>query len=393
MSPVWRVRLFIFFLALLAAVMGYLYFTQRLTPEERAAQQQALIPATPEPTPTPDTTIVNFAQILAVPYDLDAEPDASQAAIMDFIAVNKPGVVTLFGSQIATESASETITEILSLNVPEEQPLIAVDHEGGTVQRLSGEGFTRLPTWKRVCDQSPDVRQASLATSAAELRNVGISVVYAPVVDVADSNSILRDRVCSGDPAIVTTAAVDYIKAFQDENILPVIKHYPGLGSATVDTHNQIGSVTITEKDTIPFKSILDVYPSLGVMSAHIQVTNQGLKLPCSLSVSCIGQIFELYPEAVVFSDALEMKAAAYNPQNPDKPKALETVAVEAIAAGTNVLVFGEDVTAKDLEGVLSRIKLEYTSSSDFRNKVNASVAKIKMLKDHYKPVTSATEN
>ncbi|MDQ5951560.1 MAG: hypothetical protein QG639_841 [Patescibacteria group bacterium] len=392
MSPVWRVRLFIIFLALIAGGMGYLYFTQRITPEERAAQRQAQLPVPPESTPVPDTTLVNIAQVLAVPYEVDAEPNASQAAILDFIADYKPSVVTIFGSQISTESASQAISEILNQAVPEEQPLIAVDHEGGTVQRLNGEGFTRLPTWKRVCDQTADVRQASLATSAAELRSVGVSIVFAPVVDVADSNFVLRDRVCSGDPDLVSSAAVDYIEAFQDQSILPVLKHYPGLGSATVDTHNQIGSVTVTEKDTRPFKVILDRYPSLGVMSAHIQVENQGLSVPCSLSSSCIGQIFELYPEVVVFSDALEMEAASYNPQNANNPKPLDTVAVEALAAGTTVLVFGQDVTAEQLESVLSRIKLEYTSSSEFRNKVNLSVAKIELLKDHYKSQT-ALEN
>jgi hypothetical protein len=86
------------------------------------------------------------------------------------------------------------------------------------------------------------------------------------------------------------------------------------------------------------------------------------------------------------------MEAASYNPQNANNPKPLDTVAVEALAAGTTVLVFGQDVTAEQLESVLSRIKLEYTSSSEFRNKVNLSVAKIELLKDHYKSQT-ALEN
>lgn len=387
MAPVWRVRLFIFVLALIAAGMGYLYFTQRISPEERAAQR-ATPPPSSQPIATPDTTVVNPAQMIAVPYDVNLGVGASQSAVLNFIADNKPGIVILFGSKLSQTQAKDAITEVLEQNVTEEQPLIAVDHEGGLVQRLSGEGFTVLPTWKRMCTQSEEVRQESLATSAAELRAEEISIVFGPVLDVAESNNVLKDRICSGDPEVVSGAALDFIGAFQKENILPVLKHYPGLGSAAFDTHTQIGSITITEKDTTPFKNILDKYPSLGVMSAHIQVENQGLKLPCSLSVSCIGQLFELYPQVIVFSDALEMEAARYNPQNPDQPKSLETVAIEAIMAGSDVITFGKGVTPAQLEGVLSRMKQEYTRSSEFRNKVNQSVAKIENLRAEYKPIT-----
>jgi beta-N-acetylhexosaminidase len=386
MSPLWRVRILITFLAILAIGMGYLYFTKRISPEERAllAEQQ---PPETTVTPTPDTTLVNFAQLLAVPYDLDQSPSASSGAMLDFIGDNKPGFVTIFGSQIASSSASEVITEIFNETVPQERPLIAVDHEGGRVQRLNGLGFTKLPTWRRVCGQTADVRQAELASSAAELHVVGISIVFAPVVDVSDSNAILKDRTCSGDPALVSDAALDYIAAFQQENILPVIKHYPGLGNALLDTHDDFVTTTITEKDIAPFKTILDTYPTIGVMTAHIGVENQSAVLPCSLSSGCVGQLFELYPEVAVFSDALDMKGASYNSINPDKPKTLETVTIEAINAGTTVLVYGQDVTAADLESVLSRIKVEYTSSSDFRTKVNVAVEKIVTLKKQYSPV------
>lgn len=383
MSPLWRVRIFIIFLALATIGMGYLYFTQRISPEERARLIASSTTPQPTPTPAPDTTVVNFAQLLAVPYDLDAS-EASTTAMLDFISTNKPGFVVLFGSRIATQSAEAAVSDIFEQVTPQDRPLIAVDHEGGSVQRLNGTGFTHLPTWKRVCDQTKEVRMTELATSAAELHKVGISVVFAPVVDVADSNIILRDRVCAGDPTVVAEASLDFVQAFQNQHILPVLKHYPGLGSATIDTHSQQGTVSITDQDTEPFKTVLDTYPAIGVMSAHIVVENQGIDVPCSLSVTCIGQLFELYPETVVFTDALEMKAALYNARKPDTPKTLATVAVEAIQAGDTVLVFGQDVSAEDMQKVLERIRIEYTSSSEFREKVNQSVKKIEQLKTQY---------
>lgn len=393
MSPVWRVRALIFLLALLAGAMGYAYFTQRISPEERAAQEAAqIVETSPTPTPGPDTKIVNFAQMLAVPYDLDEASSASTEAMLDFISINKPGMVVLFGTRISTSSATTAVTTIFNETVTEDRPLLAVDHEGGSVQRLNGEGFTSLPTWKRVCGQTSEVRQEFLATSAAELHTLGVSVVFAPVLDVSESNNILRDRACSGDPEIVTEASLDFISAFQKEKILPVLKHYPGLGTATIDTHKNLGSVLISEIDIAPYKNILDRYPRIGVMTAHIAVENQASEIPCSLSASCVSQLFQLYPDVVVFSDALEMQAALYNPRKPESPKSLESVAIEAIKAGNTVLVFGQDVTAVDLDRVIARMKLEYTNSSDFRNKVNTAVAKISQLQSEYSQV-SESEN
>lgn len=387
MAPVWRIRLLILVLSLIAAVMGYLYFTQRLTPEERLAAELQSAPE-PTPTPTPVPTVVNFAQMLAIPYEIDSDSVASAGALLNFIETNNPGFVVLFGDQISTASATEAITDVLNQTPEEKAPLLAVDHEGGRVQRLNGQGFTRLPTWKRICEQTEDQRHSILATSAAELKDARINIVFAPVIDVAESNLILRDRICSGDPELVGDAALDFIDEFQNQNILSVIKHYPGLGSATVDTHTDLGSVTVTATDVLPFKTVLDRYPEMGVMTAHIAVENQSANIPCSLSVSCVSQLYDLYPDVVVFSDALEMAGARYNTRAPEVEKSLATVAVEAVMAGNTVLVFGQDVSAEELDTVLTRMKLEYTNSSEFRDRVNNSITKIKKLREQYLPVS-----
>lgn len=380
MPPVWRTRLFILFLALAAIGMGYVYFTMRLSPEERRAMEQAALQPESTPTPTPDLKVQNFAQLLAIPYSFDA-PTASQAATLSFIGGNTPGFVVLFGENIDVDQAAETISEIENEKLDADKPMIAVDHEGGRVQRLNGEGFTTLPTWKRVCGQTPAQQVAEFASSSAELRSAGVNIVFAPVVDVADNNRILKDRVCSGDPKQVSEVSLRFVDAFQKQNILPVIKHYPGLGSATLDTHTEFSSVVIEEKDVFPFKAILDQYPKLGVMTAHVGVDNQIATVPCSLNFSCVNQLFELYPDVIVFSDALEMAAAAYNANTPETPKSLEQVTIDAILAGNTVVVFGPEVTVDKLEKILSRMKQEYTSSNEFRTRIDTAVLKINTLR------------
>lgn len=383
MPPVWRIRLVMFLLTLAAIGMGYVYFTQRLTPEEMAAMEQAARPVQPTPAPTPTTPAVNFSQLVAVPYSLDTT-EASQEAMLSFISEYKPGFVVLFGESISQDSAAEAIREISNEHLPADEPLIAVDHEGGRVQRLNGSGFTVLPTWKRICGQTDAQQTAELASSAAELKQLGVNIVFGPVVDVAESNLVLRDRVCSGDPEIVSSVALKYVDIFQEQNILPVIKHYPGLGKATQDTHDEFTAVTITEQDVMPFKAVLDRYPSLAVMTAHVGVTNQEKVVPCSLSYSCVNQIYELYPDTTVFTDALEMAGAAYDVKNPDTPKSLPEVTIEAILAGNTVVVFGPEVTKAELEQILTRMKLEYTSSSEFRERIDQSVTKIQKLREAY---------
>jgi beta-N-acetylhexosaminidase len=391
MPPVWRIRLVIIFLTIAAAGMGYVYFTQRLTPEERLALEQAATQSAVTPMPAPEPTAKNFAQLLAIPYSFDTS-SASQAATLSFIAQNTPGFVVLFGEDIDVDTATETISEIKNEKLSADRPLIALDHEGGRVQRLSGQGFTVLPTWKRVCGQTPAQQTAVFASSSAELKTAGVEIVFAPVVDVAENNIILKDRVCAGDPEKVSEVSLRFVDAFQKQHILPVIKHYPGLGSATQDTHSQFTTVLIEDEDVFPFKSILDQYPKLGVMTAHVGVENQIPDVPCSLSFSCVNQLFELYPDVIVFSDALEMIAASYDGNKPETPKTLEQVTIDAILAGNTVVVFGPEVTVQQLEKILSRMKQEYTNSNEFRTRIDVAIDKINSLRAQYEPEQDITQ-
>lgn len=376
----WRVKAFIGLLLLATIMMAYLRFNrERFNRNAPAAQ----IEVTPNPEPsvveaTGSGKLQSFARLLAVPYQVDEA--ASSSAALDFIAQFKPGFVVLYGEKITVAAAAEAVEEIHNQVDEAEWPIIMVDHEGGSVQRLSGDGFTVLPSWKRMCDQTAELRQANLASSAAELAAVGINVVLAPMVDVANSNSVLKDRVCDGDPSVVSAAATDYVAAFTDQGIMPVLKHYPGIGSVNTDLHNKFTTVEVTENDVEPFKMVLDQYPEIGVMTAHVGVENQLPEVPCSLSFSCVNQVFELYPLVMVLADAIEMESALYNGGNTDLPKSLSTAAKEAILAGNHVVLFGPSVSTPALEKVLSHLQTEYTSSEEFRIRVRTAIERIDKL-------------
>lgn len=374
----WRIQGLILVLFLAAVMMGFLRFNRDRINQNFPAAQVEVSPSPESEVLTESPEIHNFATLLAVPFDL-SQP-ASHSAMLDFINVNRPGMVILFGENISQEDAAATIQEIKGQITNGRAPIIAVDHEGGSVQRLSGEGFLNLPSWKRMCDQTQELRQAALASSAAQLASVGVDVVLAPMVDVAESNPALRDRVCDGDVEVVSSAAEDYVVAFTDVGINPVLKHYPGIGSVGTDLHQRFTTVEITTKDVEPFKNVLDSYPKIGVMTSHVGVENQITGVPCSQSFPCVKQIFELYPSVFVISDAIEMSAATYNPANERMPKSLAAATIDAILAGNHLVSFGPSVTADDLNNLLDILKTKYTSSEEFRIRVDEAATRINQI-------------
>ncbi|HEX7018320.1 MAG TPA: glycoside hydrolase family 3 N-terminal domain-containing protein [Patescibacteria group bacterium] len=373
--------LFIFFLGLCALLLGYNYYVQPfkdLFNPEPAAQ----VEVEPEDTLsaadqllTQLSTTEKVWQVLAVPYTVSASPSAS----LEDIVARKPGMITLFGDRIGTESAMAVREQIAAGDRGERRdqlPIwLAVDHEGGRVQRLSGPGFTRVPSWQELCQLEPDTRQIILEKTATELSVAGIDLIFAPMVDVASGSAVLGNRVCSDDPAEVISASQQVVTLFTDQGILPVIKHFPGIGSTTRDLHTTFDRVTVTEDDALIYRQLLTQFPRLGVMTAHVGVVNQYPDLPCSLSPACVGELQNNFPAALIFTDALEMKAAAYTASGT--PKNLESISTEAITAGNNVLVYGSGVTLSELSTIAKTLEARAATDSAFLNRINNSVRKI----------------
>ena len=385
--------LFIVILALLAFALGFNYFKQPFLQGYNEAKKQAIeegyAPAVP--TLTPKETLFEsmsprekISQVLAFPITLEEseQNDWTQETQqrLSWISENHPGFVTLFGKNISFTSAEKGISTIYDrssqYDIP---PLIAVDHEGGSVQRLNGEGFTVLPSWNEVCRTDPAENKRVFEKSAYELQRVGVDIVFAPVLDLGENQAILQSRVC-GDYVTTLERAQDYILAFSAQKVMPVVKHFPGIGSIRFDLHGRFEDVDLTAQDTQAFKDILDRFPNIGLMTTHVGITGILEETPCSLSEVCLGKLTGLYPETLFVTDALEMDSARYQP-NTAEEKSLADVSKEAILAGNNMLVFGEDVSLEELDGILKSLEIEYTQSEVFRKKLDMSVAKILLLK------------
>jgi beta-N-acetylhexosaminidase len=200
--------------------------------------------------------------------------------------------------------------------------LIAVDHEGGRVQRFR-EGFTRLPPVRllgRVYDE--DRRDAlALAQSigwlmAGELLAVGVDFSFAPCVDLDYGVSeIIGDRAFHGDPDAVAALAVATLSGMRESGMAAVAKHFPGHGAVVADSHVALPvdrrQFADLEADMRPYRPLISNNIA-GIMAAHV-VFPAVDALPASLSRHWITGILrgELQFHGCVFADDLTMAGAA----------------------------------------------------------------------------------
>jgi beta-N-acetylhexosaminidase len=215
--------------------------------------------------------------------------------------------------------------------------LIAVDQEGGVVQRLK-EPFTRIPGARKLGEGSSPGEVAALSrTVARELALVGINMNLAPVLDVArEPTCPLWARSYSSDPEEVAVFGEAAIRGFLEGGVLPVAKHFPGLGDSTVDSHQVLPTAQDPDperaRDLLPFRRAVAA-GAPAIMTAHLQVPAWDVPTatlsPVALKHWLRGR---LGFQGVVLTDDLEMGAIASATTVPD-------AACQALAAGADCLL------------------------------------------------------
>ncbi len=391
---------FIIVLSFIAVLLGYNYFKTPFISEEQARQQQAnnLAQEDIEPTPTlmPDekmfeelSDMAKVAQLIAYPLVIDQQLteelsgqevclECNQSTQLEKIRRIKPGIITIFGTNVATNSAELTIDQIKESSASGSvDPLLAVDHEGGKVQRLSGSGFTQLPDWRSVCQLDISEQKTLFEKSARELASIDINIVFAPVLDMARPGSYLGDRACT-DEDQVKQAAQTYIESFGKYRIMSVVKHFPGIGQADQDPHLSSETIALEPKDTQIFQSILEQYPNIGVMVTHVRLEDKLDDKPCSLSSTCLSKFDQVFTDLTVFTDALNMESAL---ESKEERLSLSQAAEQALLAGNHVLVFGKMTDTAQIAKVLKDLTDKYQTDESFKKLVDNKVKRVLRLK------------
>jgi beta-N-acetylhexosaminidase len=244
--------------------------------------------------------------------------------------------------------------------------LIAVDHEGGRVQRFR-EGFTRLPAARLLGRQYDEDRRDGLALAqsvgwllAAELRAVGVDFSFAPCADLDYGVSeIIGDRAFHSDPDSVAALAVATLTGMREAGMAAVAKHFPGHGAVVADSHVALPvdrrEFADLEGDIRPYRPLIDNNVP-GIMAAHV-VFPAIDALPASLSKRWITGVLrgELGFHGCVFADDLSMAGAVAFGNVVERAEL-------AIAAGCDVLPICNDRHSVEL--ALDRLGAEAVSAA-----------------------------
>ena len=250
----------------------------------------------------------------------------------------------IFSSNIKNTEQIKNLTKQLQSIAPRKL-LIAIDQEGGEIQRLKPEhGFASIPSHKELASGDEQTTYEIAYDLGKRLSNLGINVDFAPLLDVdvnPESPAIgAKSRSFSSNPEIVTKFANAFAKGLSDAKIIYSYKHFPGHGSATGDTHEGVTDITTTYQDyeLIPWQQTLkQSSPYATVMVAHV-INNNFDTLPASLSKPTIQMVRDMGFNGVIVSDDMDMGAIA-------NKYGMETAIEMAINAGNDILVFGNNLT------------------------------------------------
>lgn len=265
---------------------------------------------------------------------------------------------------------------------------VCIDQEGGKVNRLKEKyGFTRSITAEATGkSKSLDSARFYAEATAATLAGLGFNVNFAPCVDVAvePTNPVIvkSGRSYSPNEDTVALMAKEFIKQHRKFGVVTVLKHFPGHGSSTTDSHFGIADVTKTwsERELKPYKLLLDSGYVDGIMTAHIvnKILDKSGK-PGTLSPEITNGILRTRYgyKGVIFSDDMQMEAIT-------KQYGFDESIKMAILAGVDVLCFANNVPGSQkqkVERIFSVIKQAVAKGEISTQRIDESYKRIIKLK------------
>jgi len=285
-------------------------------------------------------------QMILVGFQGDSAGDASVEAVRDEIAAGEIGGVMYLRTNVASLDAVKEMNAAFRAASPDLPPFITLDQEGGSVERLTGEvGFSELPNAATIAaSNSPQAAEAIYADLAQRIAALGFNVNFGPVADLNlnPNNQIIAryGRAFSSDPGAVTAYDAAFIEAHRSAGLLTSLKHFPGHGSSTADSHEGFVDITGTwqQSELEPYRALIAAGYDEMVMVGHLYHADYsgGVEgLPASLTPEWITGVLrnELGFRGVVISDDLEMGAIREH-------FSLEETVTSAVRAGMDILLF-----------------------------------------------------
>ena len=300
-----------------------------------------------------------------------------------FLQKIQPGGIIFFENNIKDKKqVKKLINEINGLL--EIKPFIAVDQEGGSVERLR-KVCTSVPSLWGLSKIGIKEVLESQKIIASELLELGFNMVFGPVLDINSNfeNPVISTRAISGSPKIVSEYGSQIIDLFLRNNIIPVAKHFPGHGSVALDSHENLPILNKSKEELmsfelVPFKAAIKNKIPL-IMVGHIQLPKieKDKSKAATISKEILTNLLrkELNFKGIIITDELNMKAIS-------KHHKLNIAAKEALSCGTNMILFNwEEEKSLNCYEYIKEIAIKDKS---FVKTINESISKITSTKKKF---------
>ncbi|HXI45218.1 MAG TPA: glycoside hydrolase family 3 N-terminal domain-containing protein [Candidatus Acidoferrales bacterium] len=354
-----------------------------------------LIPATPGPVVTAGPPAATLRQAIASLLIVGFRGFTVETAgpITSAIADDWLGGVILFSHDqktggrrnITSPDQLRALTSGLSDLAGDRGLIVSIDQEGGVVSRLSpANGFPAFESEATIgASRDPAVALDFGQRLGATLADIGVNLDFAPVVDVNvnPTNPAIGalDRSFSADPDMVATLADAEIEGLHQYGIATTLKHFPGLGSATVNTDNGIADVsrTWTDSELVPYRRLIGEGVLDAIMAGHVIVKPRGGPTPASLSPAIVTDLLrgQLGWGGVVVTDDLGAVAIT-------STYGFEEALALAIEAGNDLLLLANQngFDSHLADRAIDAIAAHVASGRISRDRIEESRARVAVL-------------
>jgi len=295
----------------------------------------------------------------------------------------QPGGVILFRRNYRDVEQLTALCEELHNLLPHTPPLIALDHEGGRVHRLTAP-FTHFPPAAVIGQtESPQFAEQVGQAMGRELSSIGIDIDFAPVLDVWTNpvNTVIGDRAFSSDPHTVGLFGCAQARGLRAGGVIPCGKHFPGHGATFMDSHEDLprderSLDELLQVDLQPFRMAIAEEIEM-IMTAHIVYPALDSESPATRSRPILSSLLrqQLGFRGVIVTDDLEMGAII-------RHDSVANTAVQALYAGADLLLICHklELALAARESCLQAL----TTGELSLQRVEDAFAHIKMLKQHH---------
>jgi beta-N-acetylhexosaminidase len=323
------------------------------------------------------------------------EGSSINSGVAGMIKEKHVGGIILYGNNIVSPNQLTDLANALrqaNKDAGNAAPiLLSADQEGGKVARLPKE-VTPFPSAMEVGrSNDPQAAHRVGSTLGEAMRVSGLNTDYAPVLDIHTnpSNPVIGDRAFGTQADVVSRVGISVMEGMKSQGVIPVVKHFPGHGDTSVDSHT---GLPVVEHDLARLRSV-ELVPfaeavkkgAPAVMVAHLLMTKLDPDKPASMSSAVIQKLLrdELQFKGVVITDDMTMEAVA-------KVADIGSAAVQSVLAGADIVLVGHEPVKQ--ETVLHSLASAARSGKIPQSVIDASVYRIVKLKMDFHLTDEAVE-